>query len=272
MKRARLKTLALSYTDLTREWRPRIRILDACSGSGCISLLTHKLLSSHFKKFGDLRINGFDISDDALKLSYKNLKQNILDGHLDPTATSEVHFMKRDVLNGNESTTSSTPPKVLDSYHIIVSNPPYISRSEYETEIPRSVREWEPESALVPPTMDSPSDTDPADVFYLALIKQYETTMAEAFMLVMEIGDEAQAKRVLELARRHGLHESNDMSVWRDSPDVRPSDEELVVDGTNVPTEGQGNARAVVFVRHLASICWEADESNTAPKPSACAA
>jgi methylase of polypeptide subunit release factors len=55
---------------------PALRILDACSGTGCISLLLHHQLSRHFR---NLRIIGLDISPTAVALSNENLKRNFRD-------------------------------------------------------------------------------------------------------------------------------------------------------------------------------------------------
>lgn len=231
----------------------RLKILDACSGSGCISLLLHNLLSKsdHLKPFGTLQIDGIDISEKALELSQENLVRNVAKKYLNPEASSQVSFMKYNILKSRHGRGIFAP----HDHNIIISNPPYISRQEYDMQIPRSVRDWEPELALVPSFSPDPVNhcgVDPADIFYKVLMQMYQHGRKHSFMLVMEVGDEAQAKRVLAVAlNRYAMDRNNTVSVWRDSPDVRPSGEDLVVEGKTIRSEGQGNVRTVVFVRHL---------------------
>lgn len=242
----------------------RLKILDACSGSGCISLLLHNLLyqSDRLRPFETLQIDGMDISEKALKLSKENLIHNVAQEHLKPEASSQVSFMKYNILKDRHGRGIFAP----HDHNIIISNPPYISRQEYDTQIPRSVRDWEPELALVPSFSSGSAqhcDVDPADIFYKVLMEMYQNNgRKRSFMLVMEVGDEAQAKRVLGVAlKKYAMDKSNAVSVWRDSPDVRPSGDDLVVEGRTIPSEGQGNVRTVVFVR-----TFEAVDTKVKPK------
>jgi len=227
---------------------PGLRILDACSGSGCISLLLYKLLSKHLKSFGGLEIDGLDISPEALRLSRKNKEHNIAQKHLIPEALDKVHFLHSNLLLRQQT-------KSLKPYDIIISNPPYISREEFDTKLPSSVRDWEPGLALVPsfaPGADEHFSGNPADIFYEVLLEIYQTGIHKPLMLVMEIGDEAQARRVLALGMtRYQIMKDNDVSVWRDWPDVRPSGKELLVMEGRVSTEGQGNLRTIVLTRKI---------------------
>jgi ribosomal protein L11 methylase PrmA len=61
--------------------RNELNILDVCSGSGCISLLLHSLLSKS-KKFPNIKTLGLDISPKAVALADENLAFNISRGHL----------------------------------------------------------------------------------------------------------------------------------------------------------------------------------------------
>jgi methylase of polypeptide subunit release factors len=235
----------LSQKSLGTPVRSKVKILDACSGSGCISLLLYNLLSDHI----DVQIDGIDVSEKALNLSRRNLERNITRKGLKPDARSHVRFRDQNIL----SFTDSNKTQIWDEYNIIISNPPYISREEYDTQIPHSVRDWEPELALVPtisPGAGNHSDVHPADIFYKVLILMYQTTWRRNVMLVLEIGDEEQAKRVIAMAiLKFKVDDHSIVRVWRDSPDIRPSGEHLEVEGRKIPTEGQGNVRAVVLVR-----------------------
>ncbi|OJD28241.1 hypothetical protein ACJ73_00371 [Blastomyces percursus] len=173
---------------------PTLRILDLCTGTGCIPLLLHSLLSPVFPK---LEICGVDISSRALRLACENLEHNIKLGTLDERAREEVSFVRGDVLselgaadninaasngvlrreklahfitatggnfrnsrssnNNNASTPTSTSPEPdTNTVTILLSNPPYISPAQFTNgTTARSVRKFEPKLALVPPPRPS---------------------------------------------------------------------------------------------------------------------
>ncbi|EEH02611.1 conserved hypothetical protein [Histoplasma capsulatum G186AR] len=149
------------------EHLPTLRIVDLCTGTGCIPLLLHSLLSPVFPK---LQICGVDISARALKLARENLKHNIALGMLSERAREEVSFVKGNVLSGQSElselyTSSVTPssktaaaaaaaaePEINPVITILLSNPPYISPAQFANgTTARSVRRYEPKLALVPP-------------------------------------------------------------------------------------------------------------------------
>lgn len=99
------------------------RILDLCTGSGCIALAVKMQLP-------DAVVSGCDLSDAALQVARKNAVLLRLD----------VDFFTHDVLDEND-------PLPMNSYAVIISNPPYISWEEAET-LPMNVREYEPAMAL----------------------------------------------------------------------------------------------------------------------------
>lgn len=174
---------------LSPSFKPKsLRILDLCTGTGCIALLLHALLASHFDR---IQITGVDISPIALNLARRNLEHNIRLGGLDSTARADVKFCRADVLrrdnkNDDNASTSisasrnmsgSTIPTVeglllsslnlttqydpqtpgdthtLPKIDLLISNPPYISSTDFHNgTTARSVRLFEPKLALVPPT------------------------------------------------------------------------------------------------------------------------
>ncbi|EEH41332.2 hypothetical protein PAAG_03618 [Paracoccidioides lutzii Pb01] len=75
---------------------PTLRILDLCTGTGCIPLLLHSLLAPAFPQ---LQICGVDISARALELARENLEHNIKLGVLSERARNEVSFIWGDVLS-----------------------------------------------------------------------------------------------------------------------------------------------------------------------------
>lgn len=113
-----------------------LRVLDACTGSGCIALALARNLP--FSK-----VEAFDFSSDALEVAEENNR----------TLRTAVDFCRKDALHLEQ------PSEPL--YDIIVSNPPYIALSEKESMEP-NVLLHEPALALFVP------DSDPL-VFYHAV-------------------------------------------------------------------------------------------------------
>lgn len=158
-----------------------LRILDLCTGTGCIPLLLHQLLSPHIPK---LEIVGVDISQKAVSLARRNLEHNVHLGLLPKRAISEIRFLKGNVLEGSSDPASlesvlklegyvhqytdrecgNNDPKsrsIGGSWDILISNPPYISPVQFGNgTTARSVRHHEPRLALVPPIAVSGSQTE----------------------------------------------------------------------------------------------------------------
>jgi len=100
------------------------RVLDLCTGTGCIGLAVAKQLPG-------ARVTLADVSSAALSVAKQNVQRMKLG--------SRVSCILLDV--------RQDPPVYLKNYDIIVSNPPYITDSEMK-ELPDSVRLYEPELAL----------------------------------------------------------------------------------------------------------------------------
>lgn len=96
-------------------------LLDIGTGSGCIAI-------SISKNNPEARVTAWDISEDALKIARTNNKN----------LKAKVRFSKKDIL--------SYQPKSM-KVDIIVSNPPYITKSEKEL-MKKNVLDWEPNLAL----------------------------------------------------------------------------------------------------------------------------
>ena len=101
------------------------KILDICSGSGCIALA----LKSIFK---NSLVFGLDISNDANELAKSNALKNKLD----------VTFELADALNSSHFFWNS-----VSGIDVIVSNPPYIAHYE-KAEMSQNVLKYEPHLAL----------------------------------------------------------------------------------------------------------------------------
>lgn len=159
----------------------------------------------------------------------------------------EVTFVSHDFLK--------TPTFGDSLYHVIVSNPPYISPRHFDTETTRSVRNFEPRLALVPSQNEGRmTGWDPTDVFYAHLIRMY--VAQRAVVLVMEVGDEEQAIRIIDAAiAQYAIHKYSQIKIWRDLPCETPTKYEhkrtwkFADNDFTVSASGEGNVRAVVIRR-----------------------
>ncbi len=147
------------------------RILDLCTGSGCIGLAVARRVK-------DARVTLGDISAAALRVARRNVSQLKL--------TGRVNCVAMDALKPAQ--------EFLGTYDLIVSNPPYVTTQEMETLDP-SVREFEPRLAL-------DGGADGLD-FYRAIIKNYTSALAPRGYLCFEFGM-GQENAVCSLLMRGG--------------------------------------------------------------------
>lgn len=160
--------------EVLKELHDRMRILDMCTGSGCILL---SLL--HYSN--DCEGLGVDLSAEALEVAGQNVLKV-----LTPEKAEHAHFLQSDLFE-----------KVEGKFEIIVSNPPYIASAEVEKLMPE-VRDHEPRMAL--------DGTEDGLLFYRRIIKEAGKHLVNSGMLFFEIGyDQGQA--VSELMRAGGYRE-----------------------------------------------------------------
>ena len=160
--------------EVLKELHDRMRILDMCTGSGCILL---SLL--HYSN--DCEGLGVDLSAEALEVAERNVLKV-----LTPEKAEHAHFLQSDLFE-----------KLEGKFEIIVSNPPYIASAEVEKLMPE-VRDHEPRMAL--------DGTEDGLHFYRRIIKEAGKHLVNSGMLFFEIGyDQGQA--VSELMRTGGYRE-----------------------------------------------------------------
>lgn len=221
----------------------RMRILDLCTGTGCIPLLLHSLLATSFSQ---LEILGVDISSQALQLAHKNKSYNLKNGRLLPQAAKQISFTSADVLDAKVSSTITGS----GSWDVVISNPPYISSAGFNKDTSRSVRNWEPRLALVPPVTKRPSGVQADDIFYPRILDI--AAQGDARIAVMEVADTSQALRVAGYAVDQTRWKS--VEIWRDWPDheeeghVNKGEKVVVVNEKEITLRGCGHGRSVV--------CW----------------
>ena len=159
---------------LTRNRRDG-RVLDLCSGSGCIGCAIADALPQ-------CQVVLADISPEAIELSRRNVARNGLAGR--------VSYMLTDA--------TKAPPVMSGRFDIIVSNPPYIPSFEILT-LDASVRDYEPIWAL-------DGGEDGLD-FYRSIVENWLPSLRSGGALMFEVGEE-QAGPVKEIMRAHGMRDA----------------------------------------------------------------
>lgn len=160
--------------EVLKELHDGMRVLDMCTGSGCILL---SLL--HYSN--DCEGLGVDLSAEALEVAGRNVLKV-----LTPEKAEHAHFLQSDLFE-----------KVEGKFEIIVSNPPYIASAEVEKLMPE-VRDHEPRMAL--------DGTEDGLHFYRRIIEEAGKHLVSSGMLFLEIGYD-QGQVVSELMREHGYRE-----------------------------------------------------------------
>ena len=140
-----------------------VRILDLCTGSGCIAWTMALSIPGS-------RVPAVDISDAALEVA---AGQDFA-SELKSKETFKPEFIKADVLDSEQEIE-------LGPFDMVLSNPPYIMESEKE-DMRRNVLEYEPESALFVP------DDDPL-LFYRAIARWSQRFMSPEGVGLSEVNE-----------------------------------------------------------------------------------
>ncbi len=148
------------------------RILDLCTGSGCIGLA----IASRVK---DAKVTLADISREAMQVARQNITLQKLSGR--------VSCVQADALK--------PPAAFLGKFDLIVSNPPYITTGEMQ-ELPKSVREFEPHLAL--------HGGDDGLQFYRSIAENYSAALKPGGFLCFEFGMR-QGNAVCEILQHNGF-------------------------------------------------------------------
>ena len=159
------------------------RVLDLCTGSGCIAW-------SIALDVRDAEVLGVDLSETALGYARSQFPLHF-------SAAGAPVFLQADVLN----TEQDFPYGPFD---LIVSNPPYVRESE-RAQMRRNVLQYEPEMALFVP------DDDPLR-FYRAVARWAQRVLRSGGVGIVEI-NEALGPETAALFRSAGL---NNVQIHRD--------------------------------------------------------
>ena len=159
------------------------RVLDLCTGSGCIAW-------SIALDIRDAEVFGVDLSETALGYARSQFPLHF-------SAAGALVFLQADVLD----TEQDFPYGPFD---LIVSNPPYVRESE-RAQMRRNVLQYEPEMALFVP------DDDPLR-FYRAVARWAQRVLRSGGVGIVEI-NEALGPETAALFRSAGL---NNVQIHRD--------------------------------------------------------
>lgn len=241
--------LRLARTRTPDVTRP-IRVLDLCTGSGCIPLLL-----CHIWPQGSTRAVGVDISPDAIRLAADNTARSQSSTHtrhpiIDITAApstksirSRSHFHVKEDQDrywlGQKPDTDSenvfTPllgdihdPGLLQRleppppFDVITANPPYIPLHVYHT-LPSSVKDYEDSRALIGDPLDAPHKDGLSFYRTIAALIARKGVLAEGAVVALEVGD-GQAHAVQHILRHTPDLNLEQIETWKD-----PWDKERVV-------------------------------------------
>lgn len=148
----------------------RMSVLDIGTGSGCIPVTLRLELP-------ETEIYATDISAAALAVAKENAASH----------DADITFLNHDILN------EDIP---LDEIDVVVSNPPYVTRSE-ANDMKQNVLRFEPHGALFVP------DDDPL-LFYKEIVKKSKVVLRDSGLLAVEINEKF-AGEVAYLFTREGF-------------------------------------------------------------------
>ena len=172
---------AIRYVKTLRD----CRVLDLCSGSGCLGLAIAA-------NCPEARVTLGEISDGALRIMRQNIRRTGLTG--------------RAVALGMDA--RKAPERSLGDFDCIVCNPPYIPSGDIAG-LDVSVRDYEPHLAL-------DGGADGLD-FYRDIIEKWRKALAKNGKLFFEVGI-GQADGVLRLMRSAGF---GDLTIVKDTGGVQ---------------------------------------------------
>lgn len=161
-----------------REWKwdqsSHVRVLDIGTGSGCLALIIRN-------RIGHADVTAIENSPRAVEISKKNARLH----------SSDIRILEADFLDSRNWS-------VFPIYDVILSNPPYVPRSEQSKMHPNVFRHEPSESLFVP-------DDDPL-MFYKAIAKFAPAHLAPDGILYAEI-HESFGEQIAALFREHGFGE-----------------------------------------------------------------
>ena len=182
--RSDTEVLAQEAMDIAESLENGARVLDLCTGSGCIGLAIATACPN-------VRVTLADLSEDALRVCKGNVQRCGL--------TARAACVTADALQ--------PPHPSLREFDLMVCNPPYIRRGELE-QLDPSVRDHEPRMAL-------DGGTDGLD-YYRAVAAKWKSALRLGGALIFEVGL-GQAPAVEDILEQNGYE---DIKVLPDTQNI----------------------------------------------------
>ena len=148
--------------------KKKLKILDICTGSGCLAI-------SLSKEYLNSKITATDISLKAIKIAKKNAMQL--------ECIKNIQFINCDLL------------KTIEKYDIIVSNPPYLSMTEYDN-CSLEIKNYEPSIAFLA--------SEGGYEFYHKISKFLPKLLNKNSKVFLEIGS-SQAKKTIKIFKSNKI-------------------------------------------------------------------
>lgn len=171
--RPETELLAERAIEFLRKRQGRQYVCDLCTGSGCIAVVVAKGVK-------EVGIIATDICDAALSVAAENVTHHDLSGQIKLLCGD----LFTPIIEGLDET----------RFDLIVSNPPYVSTSEYE-KLDRNVKDYEPKKALH-------AGEEGLDV-YRRIIEGADSHLKGDGALMLEIGY-AQGQAIKDLLEKAG--------------------------------------------------------------------
>ena len=149
-----------------------LKIVDFCTGSGCILL-------SIAKKFPNHEYIGLDKSELAIKTAEKNRKS---------LGLKNVQFFNQDIFEYNQSKAD-----------LLLCNPPYLAKHEIDS-LEQSVRDYDPLSAL--------TDFKNGTLFYKHLISNFNKLVKKNGIMLLEIPFSAVTDDIISINKNFNANKS----------------------------------------------------------------
>ena len=149
-----------------------LKIIDFCTGSGCILL-------SIAKKFPNHEYIGLDKSELAIKTAEKNRKS---------LGLKNVQFFNQDIFEYNQSKAD-----------LLLCNPPYLAKHEIDS-LEQSVRDYDPLSAL--------TDFKNGTSFYKHLISNFNKLVKKNGIMLLEIPFSAATDDIISINKNFNANKS----------------------------------------------------------------
>ena len=152
--------------------KDNLKIIDFCTGSGCILL-------SIAKKFPKHKYIGLDKSELAIKTAEKNRKL---------LGLKNIQFFNQDIFKYNQSKAD-----------LLLCNPPYLAKHEIDS-LEQSVRDYDPLSAL--------TDFKNGTSFYKYLISNFNKLVKKNGIMLLEIPFSAVTDDIISINKNFNANKS----------------------------------------------------------------